>query len=394
MNIGFFLRHDASEIYGGDITCLELMAKGLEKQGFTAKFSTNIDLLLDCHFVFLTFSLYPLLDAYLTLKKANIPFAVIPFYENDEEFFATSRGLSIYLELLTKKHIVDGMDFSLETLIQKPSMLDVFGPRTKLRPLMNRKVFEKAKFCLTNSPTEKTHLLRDFDNITAETIFWPAGQMTKISEKPGDEFLTLTGLKSKSYMLQVGRIETRKNQLTTALATRNLEMPLVFIASRCNKHILELLLETLKSYRKGKTIILSPELESKTIGNIQIIGTKAGYKLPKSLILSAYQHAGIYIHPAFQELPGLTYLEALHFNIPIIASQWTTLKDYLSCPKTNEYLLDDRITFCRPHHIQDIETAIRENFGKTFSSKSFPNLKKTYEELGLEAANLINKYTG
>lgn len=375
MNVGFLLRPDAKTIWGGDIVCIELMAQGLKSLGYSVKCSDKIDNLLDCHFVFLTYSLKPLIDAYLTLKKEKIPYAVIPFYENDEQFFSSSRGLTVYLYMMQKQHIAQGMNFDLETLEKRPQILKVMGPQTKLRTLMNQKVFENALFCLTNSPTESETMQRDFINVTTETILLPVGLMTNNNEKSTDEILQLTGLNSKSYLLQVGRIETRKNQLSTVLSTRNLDYPLVFIASKCNPHVLELLIDTIKKFRKAQTFIISPDLESRDLGPLKIINTNDHYLMPTSLILSAYKHAGLYIHPAFQELPGLTYLEALHFNIPIIASKWTTLKDYLTDPKTGKYQLDDRITFCTPHHIADIETAIKANFGKTYANLDIPDRK-------------------
>ncbi len=393
MNVGFLLRSDANKIWGGDIICLKLMAQGLEALGYSCKFSSRIDHLLDCHFVFLTYSLYPLIDSYLALKKANIPYAVIPFYENDEQFFSSSRGLPVFLYMLEKQKASPGINLSIDTLFERPFILNIFGPKTPLRTKMNQRVFENAAFCLTNSPTESTNLKRDYEFVKAETIFWPAGLMTSSPKNVGDDILKLTNLPSKSYLLQVGRIEMRKNQLSSVLATKNLRHPLVFMASRCNPHILELLKKTILNYRKAPTYIITPEVPSESLGPLKIINPENAYKLPNELIQSAYKHAGLYLHPAFQELPGLTYLEALKFNLPIVASSWTTLKDYLSDPASGKYLLDERVTFCPPHHLKDIEGAIKDQFGKVFPDLSLPILKKSTAELGKETARLITKYT-
>ena len=393
MNIGFLLRSDANKIWGGDIICLKLMAQGLQELGYSCKFSSRIDHLLDCHFVFLTYSLYPLIDSYLALKKAKIPYAVIPFYEDDDQFFSSSRGLSVFLYMIEKQKALPGINLSIEALFERPFILNVFGPKTPLRTQMNQKVFENAAFCLTNSPTELLNLKRDYEFVKAETIFWPAGLMTSSPKNVDDDILKLTNLESKSYLLQVGRIEIRKNQLSSVLATKNLSYPLVFIASRCNPHVLKLLKETILKYRKAPTFIITPEIPSETIGALKIINPENAYKLPAKLIQSAYKHAGLYLHPAFQELPGLTYLEALKFNLPVIASSWTTLKDYLSDPVSGNYLLDERVTFCPPHHLKEIEKAVKDQFGKVFPDISLPILKKTSLELGKETSKLISKYT-
>lgn len=392
MNIGFLLRSTAKTIWGGDLICLKLMADGLKHFGYSLKFSDKIDQLLDCHFVFLTFSLHPLIDAYLALKKEKIPYAVIPFYENDAQFFTSSRGLSVFLYLINENTHNSGLEFSLDTLINRPHILDVFGPQTALRTSMNQKVFENAAFCLTNSHTESKNMQRDFARVITETIYWPAGLLTQKPKEVNDDILKITGLKSKSYLLQIGRIETRKNQLSTVLATRNLQYPLVFIASHCNLLVLDLLKTLILKYRKASTFILSQNLPSEDIGPLKIININDHYKMPSSLIFSAYKHAGLYIHPAFQELPGLTYLEALDFNIPIIASSWTTLKDYLLDKKSGKYLLDDRVTFCKPHHLTDIENAIKTHFGKRLTPLKTPLFNKSSYDLGRETDDLIKKY--
>ncbi len=393
MNIGFLLRASSKTGWGGDLLYVKLLAQGLERFGYSIKYSDRIDNLLDCHFVFLSFSLWPLVDAYLALKRENIPYAVIPFYENEDQFLTASKGLYVYLYMMQQQKKTDGIDFNLETLQKRPYVLDIMGPRIELRTLQNRKVFENAKFCLTNSPTESKTMKNDFDSVTTESVLLPVGLMTNKSTSIGDEILDLTGLKSKSYLLQIGRIETRKNQLSTVLATRNLEQPLVLIAAKYHPQLLELLIDLIKEYRKAKTYIITQNFKSQDHGNLKIINYNSSFRMPNSLILSAYKHAGLYIHPAFQEVPGLIYLEALHFNIPIVASNWTTIKDYLTDPVTGEYQLDERITFCTPHHIEEIENAVRENFGKTFEDINLPIMNKTIDDFGKETAELIEKYT-
>src|SRR5262249_28259494 len=99
-------------------------------------------------------------------------------------------------------------------------------------------------------------------------------------------------------------------------------------------------------------------------GSLRILQMPQGQKLPQPLLISAYQNAGLNLHPAFCELPGLTCLEAAKLGVPTVASEWTTLRDYFTDPVTHAYTLDDRITYVSPYHISAITDKIQEQFGK------------------------------
>ena len=66
--------------------------------------------------------------------------------------------------------------------------------------------------------------------------------------------------------------------------------------------------------------------------------------ISQELLVSAYQNAGLYLHPAFYELPGYVYLEAAKLGTPTIATEWSTLSDYFT-NEEGDYELDDRILY-------------------------------------------------
>ena len=81
--------------------------------------------------------------------------------------------------------------------------------------------------------------------------------------------------------------------------------------------------------------------------HLHIVQMPEGKKLSRSMILSAFAHAAVHLHPAFSELPGYTYLESARLGTPTIASAWATLPDYLEGNPT----LGGVIDYAIPHDL-------------------------------------------
>jgi glycosyltransferase involved in cell wall biosynthesis len=112
----------------------------------------------------------------------------------------------------------------------------------------------------------------------------------------------------KDFVLCVGRIEPRKNQLMLLTALEHDNIPIVFVDgattfSPSYKNA------CMKFKRSGKTIFT---------------GT-----LSNELLLSAYISAKVHCLPGFYELPGLASLDAARYGCKVTASSWGTLPDYL-----------------------------------------------------------------
>lgn len=84
------------------------------------------------------------------------------------------------------------------------------------------------------------------------------------------------------------------------------------------------------------------------------------------MIASAYHHAGLYLHPAFNELPGAIFLEAARFGTPTIASTSCTINDYFYDPIQKHSRLDGRIAYCDPCDFAAIKDLTEQLFGKKF----------------------------
>ena len=193
-----------------------------------------------------------------------------------------------------------------------------------------------------------------------------------------DAFLKRIGLKKGEYILQIGRFQRKKNQLASILSTRNLNMPLVFIASRIfEDDYAKTCIQTIQRFRKAPTFIITHDLPKKRFGNLHIIHLERVDSFTKDLLVSAYQNAGLHLHPAFTELPGYTYLEAAKLGLFSIASTWTTIGDYF---KNDQ----EKICYVHPLHLGEMENLIQTHFGKSCKPMVYQRTEKEVAEGVLE----------
>ena len=99
---------------------------------------------------------------------------------------------------------------------------------------------------------------------------------------------------------------------------------------------------------------------------------------------------GRHLHPAFCELPGLTYLEAAKLGVPTVASEWTTIRDYFTDPETQQSTLDDRIVYASPHHVQRLKELVLQQFGKKFKKMDHPAFRRTKADIAIELLAAIS----
>ena len=368
--IAFFSPPFSSRRFLGDELCLKAYFNGLKKLGHNPLITSNLDELDRADAIFLGNILADLRPLHRVLKERNLAYGVVPFYAN-----YTLYSPVMFSFCSTVDRILEG-EMPLELLLEVPEIIRYtpFPPEEKA--LRNFEVIRDAKVCITASPTESRTILRDCPKANPRHIFLTPGMATGDVEIDSS-FLNLTNLESGSYILQVGRIEIRKNQLATVLATRNIDKPLVLISSEQFENTIpyyEMVKKAILKYRKAPTYIISPNVQSAVEGSLHSIHVPEG--LNRSQILSAFGHAGLYLHPAFTELPGYVYLEAAQTNTAIVASSWATASDYLGEGEQIKYTL--------PHHINKLESLAEQQFGKKFDSANHPVLKRTEIDLAEE----------
>lgn len=130
----------------------------------------------------------------------------------------------------------------------------------------------------------------------------------------------------RDYILCVGRLEARKNQLGLIEALANDSRPLVFVNSVTHQPEYEALCRTRR--RRGPTLFTG--------------------RIPRALLLSAYAGARVHALPSFYEVPGLVTIEAAAHGAAVVAGRDGAISDYL----------DDGLQLCDPGDPASIRAAV------------------------------------
>ena len=392
MKIAVISRSNHNLKWGGDLRALELIHQGIVELGMEATLLPSVYDITDEDHILLSNTVHDLRSDYKILSLMQKNYSVVGFHEDFIQYFSAATGFYHFVALCVKGADDLGMPLSIDMLKENPDIIYYYGAAPKKCGLVNYSVMKDARVCIANSPTEKATMLRDCPQGHAQSVFWPPGLVTSFAKDSTDEFLSLTGLKSKEYILQIGRLEFRKNQLASILATKDLDIPLVFIATKGNlTWYEEMCVEAILAYRKAPTIIIAQEIAPLKKGPLTIIPMPGGKKLPISTVQSALFHARVNLHPAFQELPGFTYLESLFLGVPTIASSWTTIADYLEGSDMNGL-----IQYTEPHGLKRIEQLVVDALNKKIQLPgSLPAIfSRTPQKTAEEIINYITSSTG
>ncbi|MCX6990567.1 MAG: hypothetical protein NTX49_05850 [Chlamydiae bacterium] len=386
MKISLVSRTNQHSKWGGDLKALQSLLMGIKSLGDEAEIVASCYDLDSTDFVFLTNTCLDLRDDQKILELRGLPYGLIGFHEDTIQYFGPSIGFFEYIRKCLYNETDDGISFSLEALEENPHLIHYYGLPPRKSNIINYEILKNAKVCIANSPTEAKTMLRDCPSSNVKEVFLPPGFAEDYSPTSSEEFLSLIGLKSKEYILQVGRLEFRKNQLGSIVASKDLDIPLVFIATKGSYEWYETAcIDAILKWRKAPTIIVAESLAPRNEKGLQIIPMPGGKKLSSSMLQSAFFHAGLHLHPAFQELPGYTYFESTVLGIPTIASSWATIKDYFVEP-----LGDDRIEYCLPFDLPEMKRLIPQKFTQTFSPKpDHPAFRRTGQDMAREILSHI-----
>lgn len=162
----------------------------------------------------------------------------------------------------------------------------------------------------------------------------------------------------ENFVLCVGRLESRKNQLMLLYALRNEDVPLVFVNSETVQPDYEELCRNFR--RKGPTVFTG--------------------RLSRAMLFSAYEAAAVHALPSWYELPGLATLEAAWFGCRVVASRWGTVEEYLG---PNAF-------YCEP----DDPAGIRDAVCRALVAAPDPALRRRVEKYSWEreAENIAAVY--
>ena len=182
-----------------------------------------------------------------------------------------------------------------------------------------------AACLLASGESERERLLQDYPDAKRVEVVFFGGDCPGNRKLDSGAFRTRHKL--RDYVLCVGRLEPRKNQLMLLEALRRDSIPLVFVTGG---HTTDTEYDDMcrRFPRQAPTLFLE--------------------RLEDDLLISAYRGASVLAVPSWYELPGLTALEAAGLGCPVVASGWGTLPDYLG----------DHVIYCEPNNPESIRQAI------------------------------------
>ncbi len=337
---------------GGDTVVMDNHQKYLESQGHIV--DVNSDPRCDL-------SSYDIVHLYnLTLPALTDPFAkntvlqTKPFVVTSlQEDFPLYINKCIVVMQLFQMYLQNGQR---KDVWQKGMDFIAQSPPAPCELTTSPFAVEYADRLLTCGDTEAKFIKSRFPKAKCETVFF--GSTIKESTVGPELFQEQFGV--RDFVLCVGRIEMRKNQLMLLKALEDDDVPLVFADGGFSYQ--PGYVDLCRNFkRKGKTIFTG--------------------RLSHDALISAFRAASVHCLPSWYELPGLVTLEAARYGSRIVASSWGAIGDYMK----------DTITYCQPDSSESIRNAI-------FNAMALPNDAKqkdlgssyTWEKSG---EHLVSVYT-
>lgn len=341
MKVLMLARSDIFSVPGGDTVQIENTAKELKKLGIEVDVATDLKVEIKNYDLVHVFQLDWIPETYFYVKEAKEcgkPIILSPIHHAEKE---VKKFDDIYTFGL--RHLVG-------LLVKKQEYRDIlkniyrsFHNRSKLIPTLKGAVFgyrksQKEALLLSDVVLVQTNCeARDLKNTYGVDFKWE-----KVVNGVSEQFLSSQNYQNKlvfkDYIICVGRIEARKNQLNIIEAVKLLrqekefeDTKLVFLGRRSEHH---------KSYIAKFDCALG---ENSWIFHPGFI--------PQEDIPSYYHFAKVGISASWFETTGLTSLEALFCGTNVVASG-----------ERAKELLDDLAVYCDPCNVNSIAKSLREAY--------------------------------
>jgi len=281
---------------GGDTELLIRLAKSLAGHGYS-----NIDFhgKLPHPFSYRLVHIFnPDVELALQAAQLGCPYVLTPLYEDVNRYHGRAMGVV----RLFQRYLGTADSAAFESALAN---LDRDGDLGTF-PWDQRFVFDNAEAVLVSGESEGARIRRDFPNANrVEVVRFGFNRPVSTEAVSAQLFEDTFGV--KDFVLCVGRLETRKNQLMLLYALRDLDVPLVFVNSTTVQSEYE---QMCKGFSRSARTIFTD-------------------RISQEMLYSAYKAAKVHVLPSWYELPGLVTLEAAWFGCNVVASDWGTIREYL-----------------------------------------------------------------
>lgn len=300
MRVLFQNRAGIAQQPGGDLVVMEQLRRQLEAAGAIVDFSADPCCDLTPYNVVHLFNL-TLPDVTESFARnavsQHVPFVVTSLQEDFPRFL----NKCLAWAQLFKRYLRSGQNLKLW---QNGSLDFHKNPPAPASFITSPFAIEHAGRLLTCGLTETKLIADAFPEGRCEQVHF--GSSIKDSNVGPHLFEKHFGV--REFVLCVGRLEARKNQLLLLKAFEDDEQPLVFADGGFTYQ--PWYAEMCKQFkRKGRSIFTG--------------------RLSDDLLISAFRAASVHCLPSWYELPGLVTLEAARYGCPAVASSWGAIRDYL-----------------------------------------------------------------
>jgi glycosyltransferase involved in cell wall biosynthesis/Tfp pilus assembly protein PilF len=290
-------RKNAFQQRGGDSIVMEKLKASLEKRGVSV--TIDLDDKEDCRnydIVHLFNFVLPDLVKYYGEKaqQAKVPFVITTLYEDISCFHNQS--------VTVAKHLIDYVKNGQNRSWYETNRINLDQVPVSAN-FDNTWAVKNAAALLVTGEVEGKTLRRDYKECADIKVVPMAYDLG--AEGNAEDFVKEYGF--KDFILCVGRLESRKNQLMLLKALEDVDIPVVFAGGGFSyQPDYEQAVRNFK--RKGKTIVLG--------------------RITPHMLASAYRAARVHVLPSWYELPGIVSLEAAYYGCNVVVTEAGTARDH------------------------------------------------------------------
>ncbi|MBL0061216.1 MAG: glycosyltransferase [bacterium] len=301
MRVAMMNRENVWSALGGDSRIMLQMQEAAALADVEVYFPSSLDQASTAdliHFVNMTLPA-PLKDATNFSQQRNIPLLVTTLYEDWPQYLnASHQAFSIYRAFMAGQSSHLSMVTALDNLraSQPAPQLDV------------AESLKHATLLLACAESEAMRLQQDYPYLEDRILVVPFEVNIPLPtvQRMNDSLRNALGF--DEFVLCIGRLETRKNQLALLTALHDVDIPIVFASGSYTPQ--PVYSQAVRAWRRKAPV-------------------KFVDRMPWHLMSALIRSASAHVLPSFYELPGLVHLECAAAGIPIVAGEWGAISDYL-----------------------------------------------------------------
>ncbi len=336
MHVLVVMRDDRDQVFGGDTVMVRKIEKYLRPYGVHFEYSTAWQLKEEfkADIVHITF-LHLVESVQHTVQWAQIhriPVVISPLFEIPlVMWFQRAITWSRKWRLLSK---IFGRRFTQRLYVAWRTERIKRSSQWQ----MQRDLLQSIKI-VTNSYYERDRLARWFDLSCLDATVVPLGIDPEVFNREcvGHPPAALNGL--TGYVLEVGRIEGRKNQLGLLKALYDLPVPIVFLGQANQSSYEAAYVEECRQLAMDR-------------GEVYFLE-----HVPEADLPSLYSMAAVHVLPSWFEFPGLVTLEAAACGCKVVSTSFSPIYEYLG----------EDAWYCRPDSIRSIRVATQQALSSPIS---------------------------